>query len=105
MVQQVNSADFNKILQGGGAVLADFYSDTCVPCRRMAPIFEQLAEESNGSFKSVKVNVSSEGDLAARYDVMAVPTFILFNNGSETERIIGAVTKEELAAMTARNRQ
>lgn len=105
MAQQVNSSDFGKILQSEGMVLADFYSDTCAPCRRMAPVFSELVEESKGSFRGVKVNVSSESDLAARYDVMAVPTFILFKNGEESARIVGAVPKEELAEMVAQNKQ
>ena len=99
MAEQVNSSAFDKILQNENTVIADFYSDTCAPCRRMAPVFSELEQESGGRFKAVKVNVGSESDLAIRYDVMAVPTFILFKNGKESARILGAVPKEELLAM------
>lgn len=103
MAQQVDSSDFGKILQSENTVLADFYSDTCAPCRRMAPVFSELEQESGGRFRAVKVNVASDGDLAMRYDVQAVPTFILFRNGKESARIIGAVPKEELSAMIDKN--
>ncbi len=103
MAQQVDSSDFGKILQSENTVLADFYSDTCAPCRRMAPVFSELERESGGRFRAVKVNVASDGDLAMRYDVDAVPTFILFRNGKESARIIGAVPKEELSAMIDKN--
>ncbi len=103
MAQQVDSSDFGRILQSENTVLADFYSDTCAPCRRMAPVFSELERESGGRFRAVKVNVASDGDLAMRYDVDAVPTFILFKNGKESARIIGAVPKEELSAMIDKN--
>ena len=99
MAEHVNSGTFDKILQSENTVIADFYSDTCAPCRRMMPVFEEIDRESGGRFKAVKVNVGTESDLAVRYDVMAVPTFILFRNGAEADRILGAVPKEELLAM------
>lgn len=99
MVRQVNSSELERLLQSEGTVLADFYSETCAPCRRMAPVFSELEQESGGRFKAVKINVASEGESAARYNVPAVPTFILFRNGKESARIIGAVPKEELREM------
>lgn len=101
MAQQVSSGDFSEALKGSsnGVVLADFYSDTCMPCRRMMPVLSELESESNGKFTAVKVNVASDGDLADRYGVDAVPTFILFKNGEEKARIVGAVPKEELSSM------
>ena len=99
MSEQVNSNDFERILQSEDTVIADFYSDTCAPCKRMAPVFSELERESGGRFRAVKVNVGTEAGLAVRYDVIAVPTFILFKNGEETARILGAVPKEELLAM------
>lgn len=103
MVQQVGSNDFERILQDENTVLADFYSETCAPCRRMATVFSELEREYDGRLAAVKVNVASDGDTAARYDVQAVPTFILFKNGRESARIVGAVPKEELSAMIDKN--
>lgn len=101
MAKQVSSNDFSEILRGSEdrAVLADFYSDTCMPCRRMMPVLSELESESNGKFTAVKINVASDGDLADRYGVDAVPTFILFRNGEEKARIVGAVPKDELSSM------
>lgn len=98
MAQQVNSEEFSKVVRAG-TVLVDFYSDTCAPCRRMMPVLSELESEQSGRFTAVKVNVASDGELADRYGVDAVPTFVLFKNGEEKARIIGAVPKEELASM------
>lgn len=103
MAQQVTSSDFSEMLHGSDSViLADFYSDTCMPCRRMMPVLSELESESNGKFTAVKVNVASDGDLADKYNVDAVPTFILFKNGEEKARIVGAVPKDELSSMIDR---
>ena len=80
-------------------ILADFYSDTCMPCRRMMPVLSELESELSDKFTAVKINVASDGELADRYGVDAVPTFILFKNGEEKDRIVGAVPKDELSAM------
>lgn len=98
-MEQVNSERFESVLQSGGAVLADFYSETCVPCKRMAPVLEELEGELGGRVKIVKINVAEEGGQARKYGVQAVPTFIMFRNGSESSRIVGAVPKSELAGL------
>ena len=99
MVEQVSSGELERLLRSESVVLADFYSETCAPCRRMAPVFSELEQESGGRFKAVKINVATEGESAQRHNVPVVPTFILFKDGQETARIIGAVPKEELSAM------
>lgn len=99
MAEIVNSERFNNILQSEETVLADFYSETCVPCRRMSPILSEVENEFGGKLKAIKVNVAFDGDLAQEYDVRAVPTFIMFKNGKEASRILGAVPKTELASM------
>lgn len=103
-MEQVNSERFESVLHSGGAVLADFYSETCVPCRRMAPVLTELESELGGHVKAVKINVAEEGALARKYDVQAVPTFIMFGNGSEKSRLVGAVPKSELASFINDNR-
>lgn len=104
MAQEVTSSDFSEILNNSDSViLADFYSDTCMPCRRMAPVLSELEGESKGKFTAVKINVASDGELADRYNVEAVPTFILFRNGEEKARIVGAVPKSELSSMIYSN--
>lgn len=98
-MEQVDSERFESVLQNGGAVLADFYSETCVPCKRMAPVLEELEGELGGRVKIVKINVAEENDQARKYGVQAVPTFIMFRNGSESSRIVGAAPKSELAGL------
>lgn len=98
MAEQVNHASLENILQDENTVLADFYSDSCGPCRRMIPVFSEI-EQENRHIRTVRVNVTADGELAREYDVRAVPTFILFKNGREASRIIGAVPKARLENM------
>lgn len=100
MAQEINKNEFKEILAKEDAVLADFYSETCVPCRQMAPVLEELEGELGGRIRAVKINVANEGGLSAEYGVSAVPTFVLFKKGKETARIVGAVPKARLAEMT-----
>ena len=78
-----------------GAVLADFYSDSCVPCKRMSPILAEI-EEENPAVKAVKLNINFDGETAEKYNVTAVPTLIFFKDGSEITRITGAAKKQEI---------
>lgn len=97
MAQRVNAEEFKSVIGSESTVLADFYSDTCIPCRRMNPILSEL--ESEFSIKAVKINIAYDGDLAAEYGVQAVPTFVLFKSGSESGRVVGAVPKDELKVL------
>ena len=94
MAQRVNSEEFHDVL-ASPVLLADFYSDSCVPCKRLSPVLAEL-EEEHTDIKFVKVNVAYEEDLVEKYEVQASPTLILFRNGEETGRLRGAVKKEEL---------
>ena len=102
-MEQVNSDRFENVLQNGGAVLVDFYSESCVPCKRMAPVLSELENELGADVSTVKINVAEEGGLARKYSVQAVPTFIMFRNGSERSRLVGAVPKSELADFIKKN--
>ena len=78
-------------------VLVDFYADWCAPCRSLAPVIEELAEEYQGKAKICKVNIDQARDLAAQFHVMSIPTIILFNNGhQEVDRMLGPVPKEHI---------
>lgn len=89
----------SEVLGSEIPVLADFYSDSCVPCKRMSPILSKLETEYEGRVKVVKVNTNFEPELAEEYGVQSAPTFIFFNQGKEAGRITGAVKKEELTAV------
>lgn len=77
-------------------VLVDFYSDFCPPCKMLEPIFAELEKEFKGKIKFARVNVDENRELAARYNVMSIPTLILFKKGKEEKRIVGLRSKEEL---------
>lgn len=78
-----------------GLVLADFYSDSCIPCKRMSPILAEL-EEENPEVKLVKLNINFGAETAAKYEVASVPTLVFFKDGSEVQRISGAVRKAQI---------
>ncbi|MBQ8960232.1 MAG: thioredoxin fold domain-containing protein [Ruminococcus sp.] len=97
MAERVSAADFDeKVLRSEIPVAADFYSDSCIPCKRLSPVISRLEEEFSGRVKFVKVNVNFDGELAERFDVLAAPTIVFFRDGSETGRTRGAVTQQEL---------
>jgi thioredoxin 1 len=100
MPAKITAAEFDtEVLSAGVPVLADFYSDSCIPCKRMSPILSQLESEYEGKLKIVKINTNFESDLTEKYSVLAAPTLILFNKGEEVSRIRGAVKKDEIIGM------
>jgi thioredoxin 1 len=72
-----------------GVTLVDFYADWCGPCRMLTPVLEQLAKEMHGKIKVTKVDIDSNQQIASRFQVMSVPTMILFKDGKEVNRLIG----------------
>jgi thioredoxin 1 len=86
----------SEVLRAREPVLADFWAEWCGPCRLMHPIVEALAEEFDGRVRVVRINVDENPELAARYDVYAIPTFIIFRDGMEVDRLVGAISKSAL---------
>lgn len=78
-----------------GTVLVDFWASWCGPCRMLAPVVEQI-ERENSQWKVCKVNVDEQPELAQQFGVMSIPTVVCLQNGSETARSVGLVTKEQL---------
>ncbi|MEK7189368.1 MAG: thioredoxin [Patescibacteria group bacterium] len=94
---ELNKDNFKKeVLESAVPVLVDFFATWCGPCKMMLPIVEELAKEEGGKFKIAKINVDESNDLAQEYEVMSIPTFIVFKNGKEVERVMGAQAKEKL---------
>ena len=77
-------------------VVVDFFATLCGPCRMMAPVIEELAEEYDGKVKLGKLDVAENSDIAARYGVMSIPTIILFKNGEVFSKSVGLLDKEVL---------
>ena len=87
----------SEVNEAGKLVIADFYSDSCVPCKRMSPLLAETEEESPESIKLVKLNINFDGETAQKYNVTSVPTLVFFKDGAEKERLTGAVKKAQLA--------
>lgn len=87
-----------EVLQASTPVLVDFYADWCGPCKMMAPVVTQLAEEYEGKLKVGKCNIDDEDGLARMYRVMSIPTMKIFVQGKDVATVVGAVPKEQLEA-------
>lgn len=80
-------------------VLVDFWAAWCGPCKMIAPVVEEVAEEYDGKVQVAKVNVDENSAVAANYSVSSIPTLIVFKDGNEAERIVGYRSKKELASI------
>jgi len=98
-VQQFSVNDFDaEVLKSEAPVLVDFWAPWCGPCRMVALVVEEIAQEFAGRLKVGKVNVDENRTLASKYGIMSIPTLIIFKNGQEVERLIGYQSKGELAS-------
>lgn len=86
-------------LAAKGVLFADFWAPWCNPCRMIAPIIDQLAEEFNGLASVGKINIDDHPDAAAAFGVASIPTMIIFKDGQEVERIVGARPRPQLSEM------
>jgi len=95
---KINStAEFEKEI-ASGKTLVDFYADWCGPCKMMAPIMQVVSNE-NPDQKILKVNVDEQQELMRRYQIMSIPTLIVFENGQEVKKAIGLQPKQQLEAL------
>ena len=85
----------HTVLKADKPVLVDFWAEWCGPCQMMGPIVDEVAEERNDIIIG-KLNVDTQPEIAMRYNVMSIPTLILFDNGEEAQKSIGLISKEEL---------
>lgn len=97
MALQLNSDNFElEVLKSDLPVMVDFWAQWCGPCRMLTPTIEALAKEYQGRVKVCKLNVDDAQDIAAKYQVMSIPTILLFNKGKIVNQTVGAVPKEKL---------
>ncbi len=79
-------------------ILVDFWAEWCGPCKMIAPILAEIADENEGKIKIAKLNVDEAPDVARRFDVMSIPTMIVFKDGEPAKRLVGAKPKAALLA-------
>ena len=100
MAKVISSSEFqSEVLESNVPVLVDFFATWCGPCKMVAPILDEVAEEVDGKAKVYKVDVDQSPGLAQRYSVMSVPTMIVFENGQIKKTSMGAQPKQGLLAL------
>jgi thioredoxin 1 len=92
----LTAANFDESIKEGIA-LVDFWAPWCGPCRMLAPVIEELAEDFDGKAKICKVNTDEEQDLAVKYGIRSIPTILFFKDGELVDQMVGASSKQVLA--------
>ena len=99
-VKEVSDDSFEAdVLQAERPVLVDFWAEWCAPCRSLTPTIEAVAQTYDGRADVVKLNVDHNPATSQRYGIKGIPTLILFKNGKEEERVVGATSKEAISRM------
>ncbi|MDP4146416.1 MAG: thioredoxin [Bacillota bacterium] len=99
MAKVINKVEFqDNVIKGEGVVLVDYFAQWCGPCKMIAPILDELSQELDGKVKIFKVDVDQSSELSREYNIMGVPTMLIFKNGKEVDKIVGFVPKSTLKA-------
>lgn len=89
--------NFNaEVIESDKPVLVDFYADWCGPCKMMAPVIEEIAQEYEGKVKVGKLNVDDNPEISEQFDIMSIPTLIFFKGGQPANRSTGVIAKEKI---------
>jgi len=98
-ITTVTDVDFQtNVIESDKPVLVDFWAPWCVPCRMVAPVLEEIAKERGDDIQIVKLNIDENPETAAKFQVMSIPTLILFKDGDVAHKVIGALPKRRLDA-------
>ncbi|MBR1466198.1 MAG: thioredoxin [Bacteroidaceae bacterium] len=90
---EITKDNFSEIVNGGKPVMIDFWATWCGPCRRVAPVIEQLAQEYEGQAIVGKVDVEEQDELAAQFGIRNIPTVLFLKNGEVVDKVVGAMAK------------
>ena len=97
MINIFNEENFeNEVINSEKTTIVDFYADWCGPCKMMSPVIDKIAEENAENIKVGKVNVDDNQDLAMKYNVMSIPTILVFKNGNIANTFVGVTPKQEI---------
>ena len=97
MAEVVTSATWDQeVLKAPGLVLVDFWAVWCGPCRMVAPIVDEIAQDYTGKLKVVKLNTDENPDIAGKYQIRGIPTLMFFKGGQTVDQVVGAVPKAQL---------
>ena len=98
-ITELDSSNFDSTVSSGPApVVVDFWAPWCGPCKAIAPILEELAEELGGAVKICKVNVDNNSEVATKYEIRAIPTILIFKDGKVADTVVCLTSKEDLKA-------
>jgi thioredoxin 1 len=97
--EQVTDSNFKQeVLDSGIPVLVDFWAPWCGPCRMVAPVVDEIAQQYEGQVKVVKLNTDENPAVASQYGIRSIPTLMIFKGGQRVDMVVGAVPKNNLAA-------
>lgn len=98
-VKEITSENFEEeVMQANETVLVDFWASWCMPCKMLSPVVDEVAEEFE-NIKVGKVNIDENQELARKYEIMSIPTLIVFKNGEIVNKSVGVIPKEDIKKM------